>query len=259
MGGTEFEGGLLPAAVGPASLVLALLVYGLAGLVKGALGFGLPLTAMALLPFVLPVEIALGVNAVMLFVANGVQLARTGRTVETVRRFWPLCAGVGLAAPLAATLLGGLDRATLSLLLGLAICLFAALTHFAPSAPVPPRAERPVGFGVGMVAGACAALTTVNGPVFVIYLLGLELDRRGMMAALGLALLATGAAVSGAFMTIGLLDPQRLVLALLCLVPALLGMSLGDRLAARLPAARFRALVLGAVFVLGANLALRSL
>ena len=250
---------ILPEAVDAPTLLLTLLVYLAAGLVKGALGFGLPLTAMALLPFVLPIEIALGVNAVMLFVANGVQLARSGQANNTVKRFWPVALGVLVAAPLAAMTLTGLDRDTLSLVLGLAICLFSGLSLLAPTMSVPPRVERRAGMATGLLAGAAAALTTVNGPIFVIYLLGLGLDRRAMMAALGLCLLVSGVAVSGAFMGIGLLDGPRLTLAAICLVPALLGMGIGDRLAARLPAARFRALVIGAVFVLGANLVWRSL
>ena len=240
--------------VDPASLVLVLAAYLLAGMVKGALGFGLPLTAIAILAFVVPIEIALGVNAVMLFATNVVQLGRSGLAVPTMRRHWPLVLGILAGAVAASMLLTGLDRDALRLILGVAISVFALLTLFAPTLAVPERHDRPIGLGAGLLAGASAALTTVNGPIFVIYLVGLGLDRRAMIAALGLALLTTGVAISGAFLKLGLLDGPRLLLAFACLGPALVGMAIGNRLAERLPAERFRTVLLWVVFALGLNL-----
>ncbi|TVP94020.1 MAG: hypothetical protein EA338_13225, partial [Roseinatronobacter sp.] len=67
----------------PADAALVAAVFVLGGMVKGALGFGLPLTTMAILPFFVPVDAALAVNVVVLFLTNIAQFLQMGQMRET--------------------------------------------------------------------------------------------------------------------------------------------------------------------------------
>ncbi len=236
--------------------VLAIFVFG--GFVKGGLGFGLPLATISLLPLVVPIDMALAINTVVQPIANIGQLWSAGRTRETVARFWPMLPTLALGVALGAAFVGSVDRGTLTLLLGLFIMVFTVLSLTGAVLPLKPRHERPAGVATGLAAGIVGALTAANGPVFVMYLVSLRLDRALFRATLGFLFIVSGALVAGGFATVGFLDWPRAGLAALCVPSAFLGMWAGNRIGRRLPAHIFLRVVLLALFCLGANFAARG-
>lgn len=240
-------------------LAAVLAVYFVAGVVKGALGFGLPLVAGAVLPLLVPLPLVLAVNAVLLPLANLVQFARAGSPAPRVRAHWPVLVALALAAPLAALFVARADPRLVAVAFGTFVALAALATLLTPEWRLPERLVQPVGFVTGLAGGLVAALTTAPGPVFVLYLVGTGADRRATLGALGLFLLVAGLLVGASFAALGLLTVPRAVLALLCLVPALAGMVLGDALGARVPAARLRVVVLAILVLLGLRTALGGL
>lgn len=245
--------------LGGGQTLAILLVFFVAGIAKGGLGFGLPLVTISVLPLFAPIDYALAINSVVLPLTNIYQYGRSGLAGATLRRFWPVLAGLALGAPVGGVFVASAEPERLTLALGLFVAAFAVLTGFTPRLAIPDRFERPAGVATGVAAGAIGVLTTVNGPVFVTYLVGVGAERRLMVAALGLFFLLSGALFAGSFWLVGVLDGGRLMLAILCLAPAFLGMGVGRVLIERLPAERFRALVLAALFLLGVNMSVRAL
>lgn len=229
------------------------------GFVKGGLGFGLPLVVMSIIPNFVPLDLALAVNAVVMPFTNLLQFAGARRVRETVLRFWPLLAGLFLGAPIGAALVAVVDPRLLAATLGLLIAGFVIWSVAHPTIEIPSPAERPVGGVVGVAAGLLGTLTTINGPVFIGYLLGLRVDRQMMISALGLFFLVSGVLIAGSFVAVGILDVFRAVLAVGCIVPAALGMWAGNHAARHLPPEQFRAVVLVALLILGINMTLRAL
>ena len=245
--------------LGPGPAVATLLVFFGAGVVKGGLGFGLPLVSVSVLPLFTPIEVALGINAVVLPLTNVWQYGRSGLAWTTLHRFWPVLLGLAVGVPVGGALIASIKPSTLTLSLGILIAGFAVMTGLNPRLAIPWHLERAIGVAIGVVAGVIGVLTTVNGPVFVSYLVGLGTERRLMVAALGLFFLFSGILIAGSFWLVGLLDGGRLALAALCLVPVFAGMRLGNLLADRLSVERFRRLVLCVLFLLGMNLFVRGL
>ena len=240
------------------TLVAVLLVYLAAGTIKGALGFGLPLVAGAVLPQIVPLPLVMAINALLLPVTNLVQFARAG-TRGTVRDHWPVLAGLVLAVPLAALFVARADPRLVALVFGTFVTLAATANLIVPTLRIPPRALGGAAFGTGLVGGLVTALTTAPGPVFVLYLAGKGAERAETMAALGLFLLASGLLVSASFAALDLLTVPRAVLAAACLVPALAGMRLGDALGARVPSRPLRRIVLVVLVLLGLRTAVLAL
>lgn len=235
-----------------------LAAFCLGGLMKGTFGFGLPLVTISTLPLIVPIDLALALNALILPPTNLWQFLRAGRPGETVRRFWPLILGLCIAMPFGATLVASVPAPELTIALGIAIMAFSAFNWLSPRIAIPAAREKPVGAAIGVAAGVVGGITTVNGPFFIMYLVGIGADRRLMLSALGLFFLITGAVLSGAFVAFGVLDGPRALFGLGCLVPVAAGMWLGDRAARRLSVGAYRTLVLVALFCLGANLAIRT-
>ncbi|WP_026380773.1 sulfite exporter TauE/SafE family protein [Afifella pfennigii] len=244
--------------LGPAEMLGLLLVYFIGGLVKGGSGFGLPLVTISMSPFIVPIDLALAVNAVVLPFANVYQYGRSGLAKATLMRFWPILLGLLLGVPIGALFVNAIEPAALTMALGLFILAFVGLSVVNPRIAVPGDLERPAGAATGFIAGIVGALTTANGPLFVIYLVGRGVERQMMVATLGLCFLVFGVLVSGSFWAIGLLDAQRFLLALLCVAPVLVGVWAGDAWGARLPQATFRRFILVLLFLLGANMLART-
>ena len=249
----------IPATIDPVTTAAVLAVFLLGGIVKGALGFGLPLTAMAILPFLISVEAALAINALILVATNVAQFVQMRQMRETVLRFAPVLWGIAIGVAGGTAMVSLFSDDALLVTLGGAVVGFTALSVAAPNLRLPPAGERPFGFLAGISGGVLMPLTTVGGPMYVMYLVGLSVDRRVFLSAVSLFLLVSSVLIVGAFIIVGMFDGERLLLAALALPAAIAGMSAGNRLGARLPAARFRMLVLGILGVLGLNLLWRGL
>ncbi len=232
----------------PAIIALLGLIYLAGGVVKGSLGFGLPLVTISISPFFIPVELALAFNSVVLLATNAVQVWRAGETREAFAFSLPILAGV------AVTTLPGVWIATqlpANVLLGALGCLvltFSILSFFSVAIRLPSG-----GLGaaaIGGVAGVVGAFSSAPGPVFVMYLMTLGLPRRRFMAVIGILMGLVGTFLTAGFVIAGVLDLERLALGALLFLPGTLGFVLGDRLFRRFPEKVFRRGVLIVLVIL---------
>ena len=229
------------------------------GLCKGALGFGLPFITVSIIPLFAPLEVALAVNAVVLPVANFLQFTRDGLIRSTLDRHKTVVLGILIGAPIGAYLLDAMAIQIIELILGVFVMCFVVLTLYNPSIKVPQRKERRLGLGVGLFAGVIGTMTTVNGPFFIMYLLGLKIDRSEILAALGLLFVVSGACFLLFFGLFGILTVERFQLGIVCSIFAIIGMWVGDRIVRYVDRDFFRRLVLSGLFILGLNIFLRGL
>jgi uncharacterized membrane protein YfcA len=241
------------------TLAIVALAFFAGAFIKGALGFGMPLLTMAVIPLVAPVGVALALNAVLAFALNVAQTAEAGLARAALRRFWPVVAMLGPGVAVGAALVSVVDEATMRLLLGATVLGFVALSATGAALSIPPERERLAGLATGAIAGLVGGLTTANGPILLMYLVGLNLERPMFRAALGLLFLATALFAGIGFAAVGVLDGPRALLALICLAPAAAGTWAGMRLGRRLPQKAFRAAVMTGLGVIGANYILGAL
>ena len=246
-------------ALDPAQLLAVLTIFVAGGVVKGAIGFGLPLVTMSVLPLVVPVEAALAINAIILPLTNIKQFLQERRISETLRRFSPVIIGVVIGVPIGAAFVTFVNDAVLLISLGVFVIAFTGVSLVTPRLVVPQRRERSLGGVIGILAGVLGALTTANGPLFVMYLVGLKVERAVFLSAISLFFIVSGVIISASFFVAGLFDMPRFLTALAAFPAALAGMYLGNALAQRIPAERFRLAVLVVLCLLGANLVLRGI
>lgn len=239
-------------------LAAVLLGFWLSGVAKGLMGFGQPLVAAGILPFLIPVETVLVVNALLMPFTNLAQLFSAGAATAALKKVWPVVLGLTAGIPLGAKWAALANENVLLITMGGVVAAFSILSVAAPQFRISLRAERPVGVVTGVVAGVVGALTTVNGPIFVMYLSALEPSRRLFVSAMGFLFLVSGLMITGFFSLAGIISPFRLLLAALCFPAVVLGMWIGNRLGTRLSESKFRKMVLLALFFLGLGLILRG-
>ncbi|MEM6679894.1 MAG: TSUP family transporter [Pseudomonadota bacterium] len=236
-----------------------LAVFFLGGLVKGGLGFGLPLVTVSLLPLIVEIEVAFAINSMIIPVLNVWQLYQSGRAGEALRRFWPLILTLSIALPLGVLFASGIDGGSLTLALGIFVMVFTLFQALNPRLVIPASWEKPAAAVTGVAAGVVGGLTTINGPFFVLYLVGRAVEREVMLGALGLFFLLTGLLLTGSFAALGRIDAALALMTLACILPGFAGMALGNLIGARVPQALFRRVVLAGLFIAGANIAARGL
>lgn len=236
-----------------AHLVPILLVFLLAGTVKGVTGMGLPTVAMGLLSsWLAPVEAA-ALLALPSLLTN-LQQAWGTHTGALLRRLWPMLAGIAAGTWAGAGLLTGQDPAPARLGLAALLMLYAllGLTRWQPS--LSPRRE----LVLGPLAGAATGLLTGATGVFVLpsvpYLGALRLQRDALVQALGLCFGIATLALAAALAARGTLPLHSLPASLLALLPTAVGVALGTRLRRHLPPQAFRRVFFLALLALGLHL-----
>lgn len=243
-----------------AELLPTLLVFLLAGFVKGVAGFGLPTVSIALLALFRPLPEAMALMLVPSLATN-VWQAFAGGTLHVVAPrigTFLLCA---VAATFAATgVLARSDAVLLSGLLGLVLVASAAVALAAPRLPAPsPRTERWLGPPMGAVSGAITGLTGSFLVPAAPWLQAIRLPREQFVQGFGLGVVLVNGALAAGLAGAGLLPKELGLASVAGLLPAFAGMELGRRLRMRLNEAAFRRVVQVALGLLGAWLAVRGL
>ncbi|QIE57373.1 sulfite exporter TauE/SafE family protein [Pikeienuella piscinae] len=239
--------------VGALDAALIALIFCFAGVVKGATGFGLPLTTIALTPLVVPFDLALALNTIVAPLANIAQVVAAGEIGRSLRLCAPAIAGMALTVFVAARLVAAAGPTALGVAMGTLLIAVPALSMIGPRFRTPVAAAAPVGFAAGLAGGVAGAAFTAPGPIFALYFTSLGLDRRFFVSAMGVTAIAAGVLISGAFWSSGILDGPRALMSALAAAPALIGMWGGDRIGRRLPLETFRRLILAMLIGLGLN------
>ena len=242
-----------------AFLLLCAATFLLAGFVKGVTGMGLPTVAMGVLGSTMPPVTAAAMLVIPSFVTNVWQLVAGPSFCELLRRLWLMMAAIAVGTVAATALLVQIDPRWSTVALGGALVVYAAYALVGPELAVPAQWERPLSPLVGLLTGVVTGATGVFTVPAVPWLQSLRLPRDVLVQALGLAF-----TVSTMALTIGLAAQRafrfdQLGWSTVAIVPALLGMALGQIIRSRISQQRFRQCFLTFLILLGSEMALRSL
>ncbi|KNG93197.1 sulfite exporter TauE/SafE family protein [Pseudaestuariivita atlantica] len=247
-------------AISPGILALAAAVAVLAGLVKGLVGFAMPMIIVAGLGSFVAPDLALAALILPTLVTNVMQaLAQGPRAAWRDARRFMIFMVVGAAFLVAvAQFVPLLDPATFFVALGVPVVLFtlSQLGGWQPPLHRLPRAWAQA--GTGMVAGTLGGLSGVWGPPTVMMLTAFGTEKavqmrvQGVVYGLGAVLLVVSHLHSG------ILDEVGTRLSLLLILPAVVGMALGTAMQPRIDQAMFRRLTLGVLLIAGLNLIRRG-
>lgn len=229
-----------------------------AGIVKGVTGMGLPTVAMGALGALLSPLTAASLLIVPSMVTNLWQLLAGPRFGALVRRLWPMMAASLIGTLISAPLLTGGDARVTTPALGVTLIVYALYTLFARPLHAPRAWERWLSPLVGLVTGAIAGATGVFVIPAVPYLQSLGLEKDDLVQALGLSF-----TVSTVALMIGLVSRQawqadQLAFSAAAVVPALIGMWLGQKLRHAISPAAFRRGFLIVLAALGLEMILRG-
>ncbi|SFL66226.1 sulfite exporter TauE/SafE family protein [Shimia aestuarii] len=246
--------------LGPVLLVSSLLIAVFAGIIKGMVGFGMPMVLVSALSTFLTPDWALAGLILPTVVTNGMQALRQGprAALHSVVRFRTFLLVGAVALVISAQFVRVLPQNAFLLLIGLPVTAFAAMQLFGVTIALS-KPSRRVEAVIAAIAGGIGGVSGVWGPPTVAYLTALGTEKaeqirvQGVIYGLGAVLLFF------AHIGSGVLRGDTALFSLMLVPPAILGMWLGGRIHDRIDQATFRKATLLVLTIAGLNLIRRAL
>ena len=243
----------------PESLIIVGVTFLVAGLVKGVIGLGLPMVSLALLTAILGPKPAMALLLLPSFVTNVWQGMVGGEFLSITRRLWTLLVAVCIATWLGVHVLATADTALLSALLGVVLGIYSALGFVRPRVPSLGKSEIWLSPMIGGINGILTGMTGSFVVPGVLYLQALALPRETLIQAMGILFTVSTVALAISLSDQRLLSIELGVLSTGAIIPAMIGMELGQRVRQRLSEATFRKMFFVSLLLLGAYIALQSI
>ncbi len=229
------------------------------GIVKGTIGFGLPLVTIALMANVVPPKEAVGISVLPTLASNLLLVLEAKQPATVIRRHAAVLVMLPVGVLAGAMSIRAIDGETLLLGLGVVVIIFVLLDVFQIRLTVPAKHERLSGAAAGFTGGLFGGLSGVFAPPMVLHLLGLNLDRTAYISAVGILWTMAALSITLAFGFVDLLTPSLAVVAVALMLPMAAGMGLGRLVRLRLNPVWFRRAIAAGLFAAALRLVVTGL
>ena len=235
----------------PQLFIISCLIFGIAGVVKGLVGMGMPTISLGLLTVLVGVDKAIAVILLPALATNVWQAFSGGSLRVLLLRLWPLLTAATATLWVGTLILTIIPGGGADLILGILMIAYAAPLLAGVTFHVPENRRRLISVVVGAVNGVFSGLTgsyTVPG---VMYLQSIGLQRDELVQAMGLLFLVSTLVLWASLGTFGMVGGAETTLSLQMVVPAFLGVWIGQACRRRLTDAGFRTAILISILALG--------
>ncbi len=243
----------------PMTIILIVIVFLFAGMVKGVIGLGLPTISLGLLTAVIDLPSAMALILVPSALTNIWQSFAGGSPMKVVKRIWPFLLPATLMVSLGATAITRLDLNTLSMLLGTLLIIYGGIGLKGISLSFTKRQETWVGPILGIVNGILTGMTGSFVIPGVMYLQAIGLSRDNLVQAMGILFTLSTLALALSLQSNDILNLSLGIQSLIALIPAIVGVFIGQKIRAQISEPMFRHIFFIALLLLGAYIVTRSI
>jgi uncharacterized membrane protein YfcA len=244
------------------AILFAIAVTLLAGFVKGATGFALPMIMVSGLATVFPPELAIAALIVPTVLSNLWQALRRGglgAAIKSAAQYKLYIFTLLVVIVISSQLVSLMSQQAVFLMLGGPIVILAVVLLSGKSISISTEGRRFADVGVGALAGFLGGLAGIWGPLTVMYLTALETPKKDQIRLTGV-IFGAGAVVLGlSHLRSGVLNAQTLPLSFFMIIPVLVGQQLGNFVQDRLDQQKFKRATLFVLIIAGLNLIRRGL
>ena len=232
-------------------IIYIFFVYILAGFVKGMVGVGLPTISLALLAIFLGMKEAMLILLAPSLITNIVQALTGGRLYELTKRLWIFLLSLFFLTWFSTGVLVASDGNLLKIGLGIILLLYCASYFSQYKIPKPGKKEKWLSPLMGGLTGVTTGLTGTFVVPGVLYLQRMELNQNALVQAMGLsgsvATISLGVSLGGR----GVLSNELLFISSSMVIPALIGMALGNIVRSKINEDLFRQLFFFSLSAIG--------
>ncbi len=249
------------AGLSPELFALTMVIALVAGFVKGAIGFAMPMIMISSFSSFLSPQLALAGLIMPTFVTNLSQAFRQGwqpawDTMLTYRRF--LIATL-IFMVISSAFVHVIPQAMFLIVLGVPITLFALVQLAGVNLAIKLEHRTRAEWILGAIGGLYGGISGVWGPPLLVYLLSIKADKLETVRVQGVIFLIGAFVLVLAHLQSGVLNSTTMTFSLWLIIPAQIGQFLGTRVQDRLDQTRFRRWTLILLVLTGLNLARRAI
>lgn len=243
----------------PHLVAMVLGTFLLAGFIKGVIGMGLPVVVLGLLGSTLGVREALTIMVIPAISTNAFQALAGPALVPLLRRLWSFLAAAVIGIWFGVGILAGARSETMTMLLGITLCTYVAVTMLRAQLPPPGRREPWMSPLMGGLGGIMFGMTGIMIVPSILYLQTLDMTRHVFVQALGITFVTITLTLGISLTGRSLMTQDLALMSLAAMVPTGLGLMFGRRFRHQISEERFRRIFLVALLVIGVQMLLRSL
>ena len=226
----------------------------LGGLSKGALGLGLPVIAIPFLSLSMSVPQALVMLTIPIFTTNLWQALQGGLILKVIRRFWPMTIAMAFGIVFGTRILVQLNESILYFVIGCIVMIQPLLRVLRPDARISEKTETWLGLIVAVLAGVVGGMSGLYGPILLVYLSALRLQKDFFTASAAMFFLVGGVILGLSLAQLGVMQADDLLLSSLACLPAFAGIYLGQLIRARINQKQFERAIALIMFSIGLSL-----
>lgn len=231
----------------------------LGGVVKGALGAGLPVVAIPVLATFFDVRFAIAILALPTLVTNFWQVWQFREHRKGLGWLTGMCIASGFGIAFGTWLLASLSSHVLGMILAVVLVAYIGLRLVRPSWYIPLEVARRIAPAAGLISGLLQGATGISAPVSISFISSLGFNRPQFIFAVSTLFASYTVVQVPSLVLTGILTWHRLALGMLAFLPVFAAMPLGNWLATRLSQAAFARLLLALLAVIAVKLVYDSL
>ena len=243
----------------PAIMGAIFCTFLIAGTVKGVVGLGLPTVSLGLLTAIFDLPTAMVLLLVPSFVTNLWQAVIGGSFGIILRRIWLFLLLATVSVWIGALALRAIDLTYLSILLGILLLIYSILGLAGVKYKIDPRREVWAGPLLGSINGIFTGMTGSFAVPGVMYLQAIGLPRDQLVQAMGMLFFVSTLALASALKSNEFISRELGILSMSALVPALVGMVIGQKIRSKLSEQLFRRVFFIALLLLGGYIIMTSI
>ena len=242
----------------PTIIIIIILAVLAGGLVKGTLGFGMPMVALPIIAFIIPPTTAMILLCAPIFLTNFLQIKF--RQGVSSYRFLPmfLCLIIGLI--IGARLILEIDVKTITQIIAVSIIFAALVNCFGIKIKnINKNHENTITSLIGFGSGILGGLSTFYGPPMLAYLVAVDLPKEKFVRTVSTMYFIGSFPLYGSLIYYGFATKEDLIFSLILIIPAFIAQQLGTKIRDKFNQKQFRLCILITLIILGFSLLVKTL
>jgi uncharacterized protein len=228
------------------------------GLIKGTLGFGMPMVALPIIAFIIPPTTAMILLCAPIFLTNFLQI-KFKQGISSYR-FLPMFLSLIIGLIIGARLILEIDIKTITQIIAVSIIFAALVNCFGIKIKnINTNREKTITSIIGFGSGILGGLSTFYGPPMLAYLVAVDLPKEKFVRTVSTMYFIGSFPLYGSLIYYGFATKEDLILSLILIIPAFIGQQLGTRIRDKFNQKQFRVCILVTLIILGLSLLIKTL
>ena len=242
----------------PTIVVIIIFAILAGGIIKGTLGFGMPMVALPIIAFVIPATTAMIILCAPILLTNFLQI-KFKQGVSSYR-FLPMFVSLVIGLIVGARLILEINLNTITQIIAISI-IFAALINCFGFKIQNPNKNREkivtsiIGFGSGILGG----LSTFYGPPMLAYLVASDLPKEKFVRTVSTMYFIGSFPLYGSLIYYGFATKEDIIMSIFLILPAFISQQIGTRIRDKINQKQFRICILATLIILGISLFIKTI